>query len=174
MNDDDQLIFRIEHTKGFTVVSNSVLCDSRLSWKARGLLVFLLSKPNNWRTVVAHLVTQSPSDGKASVTSGLQELQTHGYLTKRRRPPVKGKFDGWDILIHESPDETESDNQIPTASDLPSPVNQTLQRTDLQNTDLQKKEENLSICDYEVVDLAAESRRLDDLFPARKLRRVNT
>ena len=108
-------------------------------------MVFLLSKPNNWKTVVSHLITQSPSDGKASVTSGLLELQTHGYLTKRRRPLIKGKFDGWDILIHESPDETVSDYRPPTASDLPSPVNRTLLSTDKQNTDLEKKEANSSI-----------------------------
>lgn len=155
MNDNDKLIFRVVHRQNYTVIQNSVLCDTRLSWKARGLFSFLLSKPDDWKVIVSYLADQSPKDGRASVTSALQELQEIGYLKKRARPKERGKFDGWDILLYEIPDETMSDNQtrfseIPdeTMSDLPSTVNRTLLSTDIQNTELQKKEENLSISDF--------------------------
>jgi hypothetical protein len=155
MNDDDKLIFRHAHKRDYTVIQNSVLCDKRLSWRARGLFAFLLSKPDDWKVIVSHLVDQAPKDGKASVTAALQELQGYGYLRKRLRPKVGGRFDGWDILLYEIPDGTVSDLETRTASDSPSPVNQTLLSTDLQSTDLQKKEETSSISD----SLTAEQRR---------------
>ena len=41
-------IFRIEKTKNYTVMSNYHLKDKRLSFKAKGLLSYMLSLPDCW------------------------------------------------------------------------------------------------------------------------------
>ena len=162
---DEKFIIRHPHERDYTVIQNSVLCDARLTWKARGLFAFLLSKPDNWKVIVSHLITQSPSDGKSSVTAALKELEAFGYVKKRQREKVRGKFDGWDILLYESPDKTECDYRTRTATDLPSPVNRTLLSTDTPNTELQKKEEKSSFSEIALKDRIAAMRAQIKKYP---------
>ena len=42
-------------TTNFTVVPNQILNDGRISFRAKGLLVYILSKPDHWRTTTSHL-----------------------------------------------------------------------------------------------------------------------
>ena len=68
--------------------------DNRLSWKARGLLIYLLSKPDDWEVRVQQLVDSSP-DGKSSVQSAMRELKNLGYavlqpLTKQGTTKLSG------------------------------------------------------------------------------------
>lgn len=78
-------------TEAFTVISNSIIGDHSLSWKARGLLIFLLSKPDHWTTSAAHLTNMGP-DGRDSVRTGLQELEARGYLVRARRQDSRGRW----------------------------------------------------------------------------------
>lgn len=73
----------LDPNSGFTVVPNSVLNDDKLSWKARGLLIYLLSKPPLWRTSAARLSNDGP-DGRDAIRSGLLELQHAGYVVRGR------------------------------------------------------------------------------------------
>lgn len=41
-------IFKIEENKNYTVMSNHHLRDKNLSYKAKGLLSFMLSLPEDW------------------------------------------------------------------------------------------------------------------------------
>ena len=41
-------VFRVEKSREFTVIANSVFKDRTLSAKAKGLLVEMLSLPENW------------------------------------------------------------------------------------------------------------------------------
>ena len=72
------MIIRTPNRNRYTIISKVPLEDGRLSWKARGLLSYLLSKPDNWTVVVAHLVKEAP-DGRDSVRAGLRELEDAGY-----------------------------------------------------------------------------------------------
>ncbi len=42
-------ILRRHLSSGFTVLPNSTLNDERLSFRARGILAWLVSKPDNWQ-----------------------------------------------------------------------------------------------------------------------------
>jgi hypothetical protein len=64
----------------FTQISNEVLLDERLSFKARGILALLLSRPKNWKIYIDEIVERSDLDGKHSVRTGFKELKTFGYL----------------------------------------------------------------------------------------------
>ena len=41
-------VFRVSKNRDFTVIANSVFKDRRLSAKAKGILVEMLSLPENW------------------------------------------------------------------------------------------------------------------------------
>ncbi len=96
------LVFRNMHNKEnpYALVSKECLDDSRLSWKARGLLAYLLGKPDTWEVVSEHLKKQA-SDGARSLRSGLLELQFFGYLEKFIEKD-KGKFKQFGYNIYES------------------------------------------------------------------------
>lgn len=83
-------IVRIEKKeKNFSIIDNSVINDKRLSWKARGILVFLLSKPNHWETKLTNLINSSEKDGDVAVRSALKELRELGYAKL-----IRGEFNG--------------------------------------------------------------------------------
>lgn len=96
-----QTIFRKVKRRGYTVVDNAALNDERLSFKALGLLVFLLSKPDDWRFNHRHIATTHP-DGEAAVRSGMRELESHGYLVRRRERGDDGLF-AWVTIVYEEP-----------------------------------------------------------------------
>ena len=59
------------------------LRDPRLSWKAKGLAAYLLSKPPGWKIWTSDLIRRS-TDGRDAVLSGLAELEQCGYLKRER------------------------------------------------------------------------------------------
>lgn len=96
------MIIRTPERERYLVMSKVGLEDVRLSWKAKGLLAYLLSKPDNWNVIVAHLVTQSP-EGKASVMGGLSELEKLGYIRRTKKRRDGERFDGIDSEVFEEP-----------------------------------------------------------------------
>ena len=91
-------------TRGsFTTLSNATLCDTRLSWEARGLLAYLLSKPDNWVVNVKHLMNESPSAGRDKIYSMLKELEALGYLTQERHRDESGHWAETERVVHEIP-----------------------------------------------------------------------
>ena len=70
---------RGEHQKDFTLLSNKTLRDSSLSWKARGLLAYLLSHAEGYH-IRADNLHQFSSDGISATRSGIKELTQAGYI----------------------------------------------------------------------------------------------
>jgi len=62
----------------FTTINNSLLYDKRLSWKAKGILIYLLSKPQGWVIREEDMYNQS-IDGYDSIRNGIRELKATGY-----------------------------------------------------------------------------------------------
>lgn len=89
--------------KSFALVDKSFINDKRLSYKAKGILVYILSKPDDWKVVVKDLINNS-TDGKASIYAGLKELERYGYYVKK---PIRDE-DGmrildWTSIVYEVP-----------------------------------------------------------------------
>ena len=72
----------------FVIISKTVTENNKLSWAARGLLVFLLGKPSNWKISIEHLALQTKNSakysGKDSIYSLLQELMTQNHPERPR------------------------------------------------------------------------------------------
>ena len=97
------MIIRSPRGESFTVIRNDLINDPNLDWKSLGLLVYLLSKPDNWNISPAHLMKQRKT-GKHGVYAILKELCDAGYA--ERKPNPKG---GWDWVIRDNPN-TENRN----------------------------------------------------------------
>src|SRR5689334_5346674 len=79
----DQSIFKIhrESRDKYATLENTTIRDHRISFKATGLLCYLLSLPEVWRVSQNHLSTVK-TDGRDSVIAGFKELIAAGYIKK--------------------------------------------------------------------------------------------
>lgn len=73
----------------FSTFSNEIIRDNRLSYKARGILLEILSRPDNWRVSAKMLASNGP-DGRDAIMSGLKELRDLGYIVTVRTQDEKG------------------------------------------------------------------------------------
>jgi hypothetical protein len=102
MSDFSKTIFRtVKRENPYAQIDKTVLNDTRLSWKAKGLLAFLLSKPDTWEINIKNLIKQA-KDGKEAVYSGINELIQFGYIV-RVESRNKGRFAQIEYLIYENP-----------------------------------------------------------------------
>lgn len=95
-------VVKIEKKNNYIVVPNSILRDKRISIKARGLLVIILSLPPKWKLTVSGLVTVTGA-GETAVRAGLRELEKYGYVQCTRARDSKGRIGCMDYIIREVP-----------------------------------------------------------------------
>lgn len=118
-------IIRAPRPEGnFYLLNKAISEDRRLSWAARGVLVFLLGKPDHWEISVAHLRGETATSGKPTGRDGvyglLQELISAGYVQRRQDRSESGVLGEINYLVSESP--------LPASPDTaqPYPANPTL------------------------------------------------
>lgn len=147
-----QSIIRVQKNSDnpFVMIDKRIFSDNRISWKAKGILGYLLSKPDDWKVIVGDLVKQS-KDGEKSVYSGLRELIDSGYLV-RQACRENGKIVSWEYIVFETPQienrEKEPANPCDTTS-LPFCTSRkstsrkgSTTNIDYTNTDITEKEYN--------------------------------
>lgn len=86
----------------FVMLDKTALNDSNLSWKAKGLHAFMMSKPDHWTFYMENLEKAS-KDGRESLRSAFKELQKHGYVIRKPHQDNQGKLDGWETIVNEKP-----------------------------------------------------------------------
>lgn len=94
-------VFKITKNNNYTVMSNYHLRDKNLSYKAKGLLSFMLSLPDNWDYSMRGLEKISKENIKA-IRTILQELEKNKYLVRTRKQGEHGRF-YYDYSIYETP-----------------------------------------------------------------------
>ncbi|MEM7537222.1 MAG: hypothetical protein AAF639_33930 [Chloroflexota bacterium] len=93
----------------YAQVRRATLEDDRLSWEARGILAYVLAKPNDWEVQMTDLINASPA-GRDCNYRIVNELIHFGYF---ERVPIrnKGRFQGYEILVYEEPLFVEDESQ---------------------------------------------------------------
>ena len=151
-------VFRVEKSRGYTVMSNHHLRNKELSLKAKGLLSQMLSLPEDWDYTLAGL-SHINRESIDAIRTAVWELEKAGYITRRQGRDEKGKMAAIEYTIYEQPQPPSLENPIlenpttdkpvlenPTTdnptSDNPTQINKEEQRTDLpkkekSNTDIQ-------------------------------------
>jgi hypothetical protein len=95
------MIVRVEKNKDnpYVMMNKAGLNDPYLSFKAKGILAYLLSKPDKWQVYVSDLAKHA-ADGASAIRTGLRELKKQGYADYERPRKENGKFTsgGWTIF----------------------------------------------------------------------------
>lgn len=104
---NDATIIRTQRDKDhpYIILNKTFANDRRLSWEARGMMTFFLSKPDDWQIWPKALIKESPA-GRDAVYRILKELELAGYLT-RRQVTSAGKFGATETVISEVPSHTD-------------------------------------------------------------------
>ena len=98
----EKRIFRTGKSADYPVsrVDNRLLNDNSLSYAARGLMCYLLSKPNSWILIKENLINNSPA-GSTAVNGFLNELEKAGYIESKPERTSTGRFANKVFLIYE-------------------------------------------------------------------------
>jgi hypothetical protein len=98
-------IFRCPHDKKnpYAQINREILTDPYLSWAAKGLLVYLLSLPDNWKIQVIHLskICKKRGGKEDTIYSLLNELIEEGYCYRSQPLNEKKQFKDVDYVISE-------------------------------------------------------------------------
>lgn len=121
-------IIRTEKNTNFVVMDKRFLNNKNLSWKAKGIMSYMLSKPDDWTFYIDELIKHS-TDGKSSFRSGFNELKKEGYIQRRKRRKENGTFE-WETILTESPH-----------TDFPQVDNPSMEKPQMDNRTLLSNEE---------------------------------
>ena len=143
--------FRVNENVNYTVMSNYHLQDKKLSLKAKGLLSYMLSLPDDWDYSLKGLATGC-KDGIDSVRSAVHELEDGGYLCRSKVRDARGRIIDHNYEVFELPQKERIEKRpapVPNSpssenpmSDFPTSENPTQQNTNKQNT--KRQSTNLS------------------------------
>lgn len=149
----------------YVTLNKYYIYDNRLSWKAKGIMSYFLSRPDNWEFYVEEM-KQHSVDKETAITTGIKELINAGYIKRTAKRNENGKFKGgYDYEIYETPldvasQETTSDiEKIPKlenpesvksrTGEIPNWENQRLLNNDsLLNNECSYREDLQNIINY--------------------------
>lgn len=95
-------IIKIRKQKNFSIISNIPLNDKSISFKAKGIWAYLMSKPEDWEVRVSNLINTS-TEGRDAIYSGIKELVEAGYMNKIQHRDESGKMTGIEYQVFEDP-----------------------------------------------------------------------
>lgn len=124
----------------YTQIPNEWIRDTRISFKAKGVLHLLLSHKSGWRTSISHLSSVG-KDGRDAVRTAIIELEESGYLV-RSRIREGGKLGGseWRLTDpFDAPPMTDFPMQEKPMLENPMQENPTLKNTNTKKTNNLKK-----------------------------------
>jgi hypothetical protein len=96
--------YRVATRRRFTSVDRRMVGDSRLSFRARGVLVWILDKPDGWRFTADDLAHHG-TEGRDAMRTALGELRTLGYIVLERSRRPDGTWQSA-YEVHEFPPES--------------------------------------------------------------------
>lgn len=131
MTEKKTRIFRKTKSENYTVIHNEILRRDDLSWKAKGIMCYILSLPNDWEIYLEE-IRKHGTEGRDSFRKGWNELESKGYV-KRVQERVDGKFLPAKTFVFETSTFTpctEKPSADKPCTDKPSTENPTLLSTD--------------------------------------------
>lgn len=114
-------IFRADKNEhAYKRVCMNFSADSRLSWEARGVMSYLLGKPDDWHIIAEDLINQTKA-GRDKVYRILDELQAAGYLQRVHERDANGRVQRVSYtLLEVSP--LPANTEVVQLPDLPLPA----------------------------------------------------
>lgn len=91
----------VKRKHSFVTIDSTPIRDPRLSYKATGIMMYFVDKPDDWEFRLSHII-DSKTDGEKSVRSGINELKKAGYIV-RVAFRKNGKVDHYEFFVYERP-----------------------------------------------------------------------
>lgn len=145
-------------------IDQQLIRDESLSWKARGIFMYLWSQTDEWDFYAKEVAKHAP-DGIDALNSGLDELEKGGYLTRERKRDKQGQLRGTDWILHEKPKKASPKSKTPKL-DFPT-QDKPIQDKPIQEKPIQENP-NLSITNlknYQLKELSTKSKYNVGLSP---------
>ena len=124
-------VYRVNKTRGYTVMANFHLRDKNLSLKAVGLLSKMLSFNDGWKFSTRGLASIC-KEGPDAILSALRELESCGYLVRHRQRDAKGRMSNTVFEIYEEPQPVS-----------PRAENPHMENPDMDNPDMDKPHKDI-------------------------------
>lgn len=108
----DSTIFRVQKNPDnpYVMVDRRPIDNPNLSYRAKGVLTYLLSRPDGWEVNIGDLVNHG-IEGRDALRATLSELREAGHLLYQQEREA-GRFSTGKILVYEVPlDEPQTDFQ---------------------------------------------------------------
>jgi hypothetical protein len=119
----------------FVMIDRRPIENPSLSWKAKGVFAYLLSRPDNWTVRLGDLVKRSP-DGISAVRGAINELKAAGHVRRvEHRDPVTKRITEYVLEVYELPFTSKPLTTFLQAENLQA-ENLTLNDIDLNETEL--------------------------------------
>ncbi len=112
----------------FARIPKSVLDDPSLSWRAKGVLCYLIGKPPGWKCRATDIIKHA-TEGKAAVWAALKQLRRIGYAQLIQIRDEGGRVVEWVWNISDSPIFQSPDTDF-----------RDLEKPDVENRHVSKKE----------------------------------
>jgi hypothetical protein len=126
-------IIRARRRHRFVILDQRAVEDARLTWAARGLLGYLLSRPDDWKVLIKDLQRRG-NLGRDGIYALLKELRATDYVRFERARDQRGRMRGGTYYVQEIPDAPDPDLPDTVGPDTASP--DTVKPEALPNTEL--------------------------------------
>lgn len=98
----NERIHRVHKDNNFVMLDKGFLANTKLSLKAKGLLAYVLSLPDDW-VIYTEEIAKHHKDGKAAVLSAFKELEEQGHVKRERVRDTNGQLKGYKTTVYEMP-----------------------------------------------------------------------
>lgn len=126
-----QTIYRVVKSaeNPYVMIDRRPIDNPTLSFKAKGILTYLMSRPDGWEVSIPDLISHA-KDGEDGVRAGMKELKDAGHV-KYTCSREQGRITGWLIEVFEVPHREKPDVVLPDVEN-PTQVLSTLSSTELK------------------------------------------
>ena len=146
----DSLIIKSELREKFSTLPNALINDGRLAAEHLGLIVYLLSKPNDWIVRVTDLRKRFDY-GRDKVYRILAQLEQYGYISKEQ-VKVEGKFAETRYTVSDSPCPEKPHTEKPYTENPTLTKDRLIIKKDNTNLPKKNKSEKMLLIDYVLDD----------------------
>lgn len=141
-------------TQNFTIIPNWLINNPNVSLKAKGLFIFLASKPNDFE-FSAERISKLNKEGVTAIKNCLKELEDNGFLIRKKiKNADNSRFIGIEYILTDKPSDGKTVDG--KSNDGKSNVGEP---TDINNKELYKKEinnkelNNNNICEISEIEV---------------------
>ena len=103
---------RVAHRARYTSIDRGLINDSRLSFRARGVLAWLLDKPDDWHCD-STAISRAGMEGRDAVRAALRELERCGYLVRKRLRAEGGRMVTESVIYERPVDNSSTEDGFP-------------------------------------------------------------